>query len=119
MPRRPPEEAPPSRLLLDQISDKWTVLILGALCHNPMRFNALKRSLDGITQTALTKTLRRLERNGLLQRTVLDGTPISVEYAITPLGYSLGPIFGALDRWTRENFSQVEAARIAFDQRVA
>lgn len=105
-----------SRELLDQIADKWTALILGALCHAPLRFNALKRALDGITQTALTKTLRRLERNGVVERRVVQLRPIAVEYAITPLGYTLEPLFEALDEWTKAHIGDVEAARLAFDQ---
>lgn len=104
-----------SRVLLDQIADKWTALILGALCPGPLRFNALRRSLDGITQTSLTKTLRRLERNGLLQRTVTTDAMIAVEYAITPLGRTLGPLFQALHSWTQDHVAEVEAARRRYD----
>ena len=105
-----------SRELLDQIADKWTALILGALCHGPVRFNALKRELCGITQTALTNSLKRLERNGILERRVVSTRPVAVEYAITPLGRSLEPIFGALDDWTRHNLEAVEAAREVFKE---
>ncbi|KQM27359.1 winged helix-turn-helix transcriptional regulator [Sphingomonas sp. Leaf11] len=104
-----------SRVLLDQIADKWTALILGALCPGPLRFNALRRSLDGITQTSLTKTLRRLERNGLLHRTVTTEAVIAVEYAITPLGRTLGPLFQALDSWTQDHVAEVESARRRYD----
>lgn len=65
-----------SRLLLDQIADKWSVLILAALCQKPLRFNELKRYLDGITQKALTQALRRLERNGILDRRVIPSSQI-------------------------------------------
>jgi len=103
-----------SRELLDQIADKWTALILGALCHGPVRFNALKGELRGITPTALTNTLKRLERNGILERRIISTRPIAVEYAITPLGRSLEPIFGALDDWTCRNLDAVETARAVF-----
>ena len=119
MPRTHPPMPVTSRALLDQIADKWTALILGALCPGPMRFNELKRALDGITQTALTKTLRRLERNGVLTRTVASETVIAVTYEITPLGRSLGPLFQALDVWTRDHLDEVEAAQRGFDARVA
>jgi len=66
----------PSRLLLDQIADKWSVLILAALCHEPLRFNAVKRRLEGITQKALTQSLRRLERNGIVARRVVTAVSI-------------------------------------------
>ena len=105
-----------SRVLLDQIADKWSVLILAALCAGPLRFNGLKRALEGVTQAALTQALRRLERNGIVQRTVLQGRPIAVEYAITPLGRTLGPLFESIDAWTRENLPKVEAARIRFQE---
>ena len=103
-----------SRELLDQIADKWTALILGALCPEPLRFNALKRELGGITQTALTNTLKRLERNGIVRRRLVTARPIAVEYSITPLGRSLEPIFGALEAWTQGHFAEVEAARATF-----
>jgi DNA-binding HxlR family transcriptional regulator len=106
-----------SRDLLDQIADKWTALILGALCAAPLRFNALKRDLDGITQTALTQALRRLERNGIVARRVIVGSVIGVEYAITPLGRSLEPLFASLDGWTRDHLEEVEAARANYHAR--
>ena len=120
MGRRPGNGAFSSRELLDQIADKWTALILGALCHQPVRFNALKRELGGITQTALANSLKRLEHNGILERRIISTRPIAVEYAITPLGRSLEPIFCALEDWTRLNLEAVETARAAFkDQQVA
>lgn len=76
----------PSRYLLDQIGDKWTMLILTALCEKPLRFNELKRHLNGITQKALTQALRRLERNGILARLVIPSSQVAVEYRITPQG---------------------------------
>ncbi|MDK2761302.1 MAG: helix-turn-helix transcriptional regulator [Sphingopyxis sp.] len=106
-----------SRLLLDQIADKWSILVLGALCTGPLRFNALKRSLDGVTQASLTQTLRRLERNGIVERMVISTSPIAVEYVITPLGRSLEPLFHSIDDWTRTSLPEVEAARRRFDER--
>jgi DNA-binding HxlR family transcriptional regulator len=108
--------APPSRMVLDQIADKWSVLILAALCEKPLRFNVIKRSLAGITQTALTQALRRLERNGIVSRCVFATVPVAVEYSITPLGRSLGPLFQALDAWTQDNLPEVERARHAYDE---
>lgn len=106
------------RLLLDQIADKWSILVLGALCPAPLRFNMLKRALDGVTQAALTQTLRKLERNGIVSRTVVQTSPIAVEYAITPLGRSLEPLFQAIDDWTVKRLAEVEAARHRFEQRI-
>jgi DNA-binding HxlR family transcriptional regulator len=108
----------PSRLLLDQIADKWSVLILAALCDAPMRFNEIKRCLDGVTQKALTQALRRLERNGIIARHVITTSPIAVEYGITPLGKTLREPFQALYGWTLNYLPEVEKARAAFDARV-
>ncbi|WP_347558399.1 helix-turn-helix domain-containing protein [Robbsia sp. KACC 23696] len=106
----------PHRLLLDQIADKWSVLILAALRAGPHRFNELKRRLDGITQKALTQSLRRLERNGIVSRTVLATSPVAVEYAITPLGETLRDPFAALYHWTIQYLPAVDEARARFDE---
>ena len=107
----------PSRLLLDQIADKWSVLILAALKDGPQRFNSLRRRLEGITQKALTQTLRRLERNGIIERRVLTASPVAVEYEITALGRTLRQPFLALYSWTVDHLHEVERAQLAFDQR--
>ena len=106
-----------SRFLLDQIADKWSVLILAALCKKPLRFNELKRCLDGITQKALTQALRRLERNGILARRVIPSSQVAVEYSITPLGRTLEHPFNALYLWTLEHLDTVIKAQAAFDSR--
>ena len=87
------------RPVLDKIADKWTIMILTVLCPKPSRFNEIKRRLDGITHKALADALKRLERNGLVTRTVLPTRPIGVQYAITPLGHSLREPFAALCAW--------------------
>lgn len=107
----------PSRLLLDQIADKWSVLILSLLCGNPLRFNEIRRRIDGITQKALTEALRRLERNGMVSRRVIPISPVAVEYSVTPLGNTLKEPFGALCTWALEHEHEVEQARQSFDQR--
>lgn len=109
----------PSRMLLDQIADKWSVLILAALCAGPLRFNVIKRRLDGITQKALTQTLRRLERNGIVERRVITASPIAVEYRITPLGHTLKQPFQALYAWTVDYLPAVNRARAVFDREVS
>ncbi|MCF4998160.1 transcriptional regulator [Pseudomonas syringae] len=106
-----------SRFLLDQIADKWSVLALSALCERPLRFNELKRRLDGITQKSLTQTLRRLERNGILARRVIPSSQISVEYSITPLGRTLEKPFEAIYLWTINHLPDVVQAQTAFDAR--
>lgn len=106
----------PSRVLFDQIADKWSMMVLTILDSGPLRFNEIKRRLEGVTQKALTECLRRLERNGLLARHVLATSPVAVEYEITALGRSLQKPFKALYAWTLANIDEVEAARQAYDQ---
>jgi DNA-binding HxlR family transcriptional regulator len=105
-----------SRLLLDEVADKWSVLVFAALAPGPMRFNVLVRTLDGISKKSLTAVLRRLERNGLVSRRVRAVSPVAVEYAITPLGWSLSTPFAALYQWTQDRLHLVEEARRLFDQ---
>lgn len=107
-----------SRILLDQIADKWSVLIMGTLCQGPLRFNTLKRELEGVTQKALTQTLRRLERNGIVARRVLQTSPVAVEYRITPLGESLKTPFAALFAWTVDHAAEVAQAQQDYDRRM-
>lgn len=107
----------PSRLLFDQIADKWSMMVLTVLDRGPLRFNAIKRLLEGVSQKALTQCLRRLERNGLVSRRVLPLSPVAVEYEITELGRSLQEPFKALYAWTVRHFTAVESARASFDQR--
>src|ERR1051325_1772144 len=103
------------RPVLDKIADKWTILILTVLCPQPARFNEIKRRLDGITHKALADALKRLERNGLVTRTVLPTTPIGVRYAITPLGHSLRQPFEALCAWALAHGDTIAAAGVAYD----
>ena len=106
----------PVRLLLGQIADKWSIVLMSKLCAGPMRFNALKRSVSGITQKALTQALRRLERNGLVERRILPGSPPAVEYRNTELGYSLAAPMRLLLAWTVDRLPEVEDARRAYDR---
>ncbi len=107
----------PSRLLFDQIADKWSMMVLKVLDDGPVRFNAIRRSMEGVTQKALTQCLRRLERNGLVARHVLPVSPVAVEYEITPLGRTLVVPFKALYAWTMDYMDEVEEARQRFDGR--
>jgi DNA-binding HxlR family transcriptional regulator len=109
----------PTRVLFDQVSDKWTMMVLAVLADGPQRFNAIKRNLEGVTQKALTQCLRRLERNGLVTRRVLATSPVAVEYAMTPLGRTLRPPFMRLYEWMVTNMPKVEKARRAYDERAA
>ncbi|GJG85151.1 transcriptional regulator [Gemmatimonadetes bacterium T265] len=105
----------PHRLLLDQITDRWSVMVLTILDEQPARFNAIKRRLGGVTQKALTQSLRRLERNGLVTRRVVPVSPVAVEYQVTPLARTLLPPVRALYRWTVDHLPAVDAARRQFD----
>ena len=105
------------RLTLDQIADKWSILILTSVCTQPQRFNAIKRQLDGITQKALTQCLRRLERNGLIRRHVITEAPIAVEYSATELGATLRGPFTALCSWAKEHKVELVSAQETFDRK--
>ena len=105
----------PARVLFDQIADKWSMMILSVLDPAPQRFNAIRRQIEGLSQKSLTQTLRKLERNGLITRRVLPGSPVAVEYALSDLGNTLLPPFRELYRWTKAKLPEVEAARAAFD----
>ena len=106
------------RPILDQIANKWSVLILTVLCSRPARFNQLRTRLDGISHKALADALKRLERNGLVTRTVLPTAPVGVEYTITPLGRSLQEPFTALYEWARMHGEDLKAAQRAFESRM-
>jgi DNA-binding HxlR family transcriptional regulator len=108
----------PSRILFDQIADKWSMMVITVLDGGPVRFNGIKRKLEGVTQKALTQCLRRLERNGLIERRVLPVSPVAVEYEITELGRTLQPRLGAIYSWTLEKMEQVDYARSRFDSKV-
>lgn len=121
MPPREPQKFGvncPSRLLFDQIADKWSMMVLTVLDAGPLRFNEIKRRLEGVTQKALTQCLRRLERNGLVARHVRSTSPVSVEYEITRLGRTLQKPFKALYAWTVDHLDDVEDARKAYDRRM-
>ncbi|MFB4299511.1 winged helix-turn-helix transcriptional regulator [Actinomadura sp. NTSP31] len=101
----------PTRLLLDRIGDKWSVLVVLALTGGPRRFTELRSLIGGVTPKVLTQTLRTMERDGLLTREVFAEVPPRVEYALTPMGLSLhGPIQAITD-WAEENVEAVLSAR--------
>ncbi len=104
----------PSRPILDQIADKWSVMVMAVL-KEPCRFNEIKHRLEGITQRVLTQTLRRLERNGMIERRVLPISPIGVEYSLTPLGRSLREPFGELYGWTVAHMDEIQAHQLEYD----
>ena len=102
--------------VLARIGDKWSVLIVSRLGDGPMRFNELKRNIGGISQRMLTLTLRGLERDGLITRTVDPTVPPSVEYELTPLGRSLLVPVYALGEWERRNRGKIEEAQTKFER---
>ncbi|MCW4460771.1 helix-turn-helix transcriptional regulator [Sphingomonas sp. BT-65] len=105
----------PTRKLLDRIADKWSVLILLLLGQEEMRFNALKRRVEGVSQKMLSQTLRSLERDGLVSRTVVATVPVTVTYAITPLGYGLIGSLQSMIDWAETHMPDVAAAQRAHD----
>lgn len=105
----------PSRRLLDRIGDRWTVLTIGALTDGPHRFKVLTDRIDGISQKMLTQTLRGLERDGLVQRTVYPVVPPHVEYELTQTGRSLCEPLAALEEWAKAHMSMVISARESYD----
>lgn len=115
-PRGPFVASCPTREVLDQLADKWSVLVLIALSRQPVRFNALKRTIEGISQKVLTSTLRTLERNGLVARVAFATVPVTVEYSATPLGRSLYAPLEAIRRWSIEHIDDVARARRGFDR---
>jgi DNA-binding HxlR family transcriptional regulator len=108
----------PARRLLDRISDKWVSLILNALAGGPQRYSDLSRTIAGVSQKMLTQTLRTLERDGLVSRTVTPSVPVRVDYELTPLGVSLLPVMRAIKDWAETHIEEVTAAQGAYDAQV-
>ncbi len=106
----------PSREVLTLIADKWTVLIIHTLSDKTLRHNELSRSLGDISQKVLTQALRKLERNGIITRTVYPVVPPKVEYALSPIGRSLVSTLGTLSSWAETHFPEVLSARERFDK---
>ncbi|WP_405061221.1 helix-turn-helix transcriptional regulator [Kribbella sp. NBC_01505] len=105
----------PARHLLDRIGNKWVSLILLGLAGGPQRYSDLSRRIAGVSQKMLTQTLRSLERDGLITRTVTPSVPVRVDYELTPLGASLLPLVEAIQDWASANMPKVEAARDRYD----
>lgn len=105
----------PIRDVIERIGDKWSVLVVVRLQEGPARFSALLRDTQGISRRMLTRTLRLLERDGLVERTVFPTVPPSVSYALTDLGHGLAGPLDAVSRWALDHRADVEAARTRFD----
>jgi DNA-binding HxlR family transcriptional regulator len=104
------------RQTLDLIADKWVVAVLYVLSRGTIRYGALQREIGDISQRMLTRTLRDLERNGLIQRKVYPVVPPRVEYSLTPLGETLNGVLKSVCDWSTQNFDAVEAARVEYDR---
>lgn len=113
----PYEQGCPTRRILDRIGDRWTVLIVGALGENTLRFSEIKRRIEGISQKMLTHTLRGLEEDGLVTRTVTAEVPVRVDYRLTAAGQSLRAPLKALEDWSIENLGHVLDARAEHQSR--
>ncbi|ARH89785.1 MULTISPECIES: winged helix-turn-helix transcriptional regulator [Streptomyces] len=111
----------PSRTVVEALANKWVLYVLGALRRHdrPMRFSELRRLLDGITQKMLTQTLRALERDGLVHRTVYPTVPPRVEYGLTDLGVEAGRLTSAIGAWSVVHAQQILTARQNFDEQAA
>jgi DNA-binding HxlR family transcriptional regulator len=103
--------------VLARVGDKWSMLIIVLLRDGARRFNGMRRTVDGISQQMLTRTLRGLERDGMVTRTMIPASPPQVEYALTDLGRSLSQPVLALGTWVHEHLAQIDAARNRFDRR--
>ena len=116
---RNPEDCRAVSSILSRVGDKWTVLIVVLLGDGPKRFNEIKRMVGGISQRMLTFTLRGLERDGLVTRTVFPTTPQRVEYELTKLGSTLWEAVEPLGSWARDHVSEILTSRKQFDERDA
>jgi DNA-binding HxlR family transcriptional regulator len=105
----------PTNQLLDRISDKWVSLIVAALATGPMRYSDLGRKIAGVSPKMLTQTLRSLERDGILTRTVTPSVPVRVDYELTPLGRSLALLLTAVKDWAETHIEEVHRARERYD----
>ncbi|GGQ49041.1 winged helix-turn-helix transcriptional regulator [Couchioplanes azureus] len=105
----------PGHELLSALSDKWLTLVVSALADGPLRHADLAREVAGASQKMLTQTLRKLERDGLVSRTVTASVPARVDYALTPLGEALVPLQRAIKQWAETHIPEVHAARKRYD----
>ncbi|MER6783081.1 helix-turn-helix domain-containing protein [Streptomyces sp. NPDC000658] len=105
----------PTNQLLDRLSDKWVSLVVSALAPAPLRYSDLARKIAGVSPKMLTQTLRTLERDGILTRTVTPSVPVRVDYELTPLGGNLALLLTAVKDWAETHFDEVHAARERYD----
>lgn len=109
----------PTRQVFGTISDKWFGLVVNALAPGPRRFGQLRTEIAGVSQKMLTQTLRTMERDGLVTRTVTPSVPVRVDYALTPAGQTIVPVMRAIKDWAEAHIEEVLEARDAYDRRIA
>ena len=102
--------------VLQSVAGKWALMAIGALCEEPLRFNALRRTIGSVSQKSLTQTLRSLERDGLIRREVIPTVPVSVVYSLTPLGNELAQCSEPLRVWSERSEATILASRQAYDR---
>ncbi|MHA3050299.1 winged helix-turn-helix transcriptional regulator [Acinetobacter sp. ANC 4641] len=105
----------PARLFFETLANKWVLLIMNVLECSPQHFNLLKKNIEGISPKVLSQTLKNLERDGFVKRTVIDSSPIRVEYALTPLGTDFSKTAYLLKEWAEQNIDRVLDAQNAYD----
>ncbi|MEU1405493.1 helix-turn-helix domain-containing protein [Streptomyces sp. NPDC005728] len=106
----------PTNQLLGRLSDKWVSLVVAALAPGPRRYSDIGRKIAGVSPKMLTQTLRTLERDGIISRTVTPSVPVRVDYELTPLGRSLAGLLTAVKDWAETHFDDVRAARERYDE---
>jgi DNA-binding HxlR family transcriptional regulator len=109
----------PTRQVINRIGDRWSLLVLCALEAGTLRFQQLRRAVDGVSQKMLTQTLRTLERDGLVRREIFASVPPRVDYSLTPLGASLSESIIGIRTWAYANMDTIEGARAEFDSRAS
>ncbi len=108
-------EAKKSKLFLNLLVSKWTVSVIYELCHDTKRYSEIHKAIDGVTQKALTDTLRKMERNGLIERIIYPVIPPKVEYKLTALGLELHKMTGAMADWLETHVEELDRAQNAYD----
>ncbi len=109
------EQRCPTRMVLERLADKWVVLVLGRLSEQPLRFNQLRREVQGVSQKVLSQILKKLERDGLVNRRAFATVPVTVEYDLTPLGRTLTAPLSALTDWAETHIESVLTAQQQYD----
>lgn len=105
----------PARQCFERLADRWAILIISRLRNGLLRFNQLKKEIDGISQKVLSQKLKQLERDGIVQRSVIASVPVTVEYQLTPLGHSYADTIDQIHLWAEQNVETVMAAQEKYD----